>query len=124
MMVSYTRARAEGLGLELSGGMMQRAERILLVTSGTLCAGWFAAEPATAWLTAPILGGTMVVCGVGSTATALSRWVIAFRELARRDAAAAQVSVAVPAAVSAQPQPAPHYSPIPAKLRESAELGL
>ena len=28
VMVSYTRARAEGLGVELSGGMMQRAERI------------------------------------------------------------------------------------------------
>lgn len=124
MMVSYTRARAEGLGLELSGGMMQRAERILLVTSGTLCAGWFAAEPDTAWLTVPILGGTMVVCAVASTGTALSRWYIAFRELARRDAAAAQVPVAVPAAVSPQAQPAPHYKPIPAKLRESAELGL
>lgn len=125
MMVSYTRARAEGLGIELSGGMMQRAERILLVTSGSLCAAWFAADPATAWVSAPILGGTMVVCGVASTATALSRWVIAFRELARRAAAAAApVPVAVSAAVPAQPQPAPHYKPIPASLRESAELGL
>jgi phosphatidylglycerophosphate synthase len=126
MMVSYTRARAEGLGLELSGGMMQRAERIVLVTSGSLCAAWFAGDPATAWVSAPILGGTMVVCGVASTATALSRWVIAFRELARRDAAVDQVPVAVSAAGSAQPQPqpAPHFKPIPAKLRESAELGL
>jgi CDP-diacylglycerol---glycerol-3-phosphate 3-phosphatidyltransferase len=128
MMVSYTRARAEGLGLELSGGMMQRAERIILVTVGSFCAAWFAADPETAWVTEPILGGTMIVCAVASTATAVSRWILAFRELARRDAAALQ-AVAVPAAASAQPQPAPHFkapapAPIPAKLRESAELGL
>lgn len=127
MMVSYTRARAEGLGVSLSGGMMQRAERILLVSVGSMAAAWFAAEPATAWLTAPILGGTMVVCAVASTATALSRWIAAFRELARRDALAAaaaeSVAVAVPAPVSAQAQAAPPYK-IPAKLRESAELGL
>jgi CDP-diacylglycerol---glycerol-3-phosphate 3-phosphatidyltransferase len=121
MMVSYTRARAEGLGIELSGGMMQRAERILLVTSGSLIAAWCAADPSTAWLTAPILGGTMAVCALGSTATALSRWIIAFRELARRDAAAA--GVAVPAPAPALPPP-PQFKPIPAKLRESAELGL
>lgn len=120
MMVSYTRARAEGLGVELSGGLMQRAERILLVTVGTLVAGWFAADPGTAWLTAPILGVTMLVCSVASTATAVSRWILAFRELARRDAAAAPVAVPVPAPAPAAA--AAHY--IPAKLRESAELGL
>ena len=43
-MVSYTRARAEGLGVELSGGMMQRAERIVLVSGGALLAAWFAAD--------------------------------------------------------------------------------
>jgi len=31
-MVSYTRARAEGLGIECRVGIMQRAERILLIT--------------------------------------------------------------------------------------------
>lgn len=122
MMVSYTRARAEGLGVELSGGMMQRAERILLVTVGSFAAAWCAAEPSSAWLTGPILGGTMVVCAVASTATAINRWIVAFRELARRDAAGDKVAVAAAAAVSAPP-PQAHY-PIPAKLRESAELGL
>jgi len=125
MMVSYTRARAEGLGLQLSGGMMQRAERILLVTSGSLAAGWCAGDPETAWLTAPIVGGTMVVCAVGSTATAISRWVIAFRELARREAGAEKAAAAVTVAAAAPAQTAaPHYPAIPAKLRESAELGL
>jgi phosphatidylglycerophosphate synthase len=121
MMVSYTRARAEGLGVQLSGGMMQRAERILLVTVGTLCAAWCAAEPDTAWLSGPILGGTMIVCAVASTATALSRWIIAFRELARRDAAVEKVAVAVAAPPSAPPPP---YKPVAAKLREGAEVRL
>ena len=125
MMVSYTRARAEGLGIELSGGLMQRAERILLVAVGSLVAAWYAADPGTAWLTAPILGVTMAICAVASTATAIHRWIVAFRELARRDAAADTVAVAVAAAAAAQPQPPPAYKPpIPAKLRESAELGL
>lgn len=123
MMVSYTRARAEGLGLDLRGGMMQRAERILLVTSGSLAAAWYASHADTAWLTGPILGGTMVVCALASTATAINRWLVAFRELARREAVAAEV-VAV-AVVAAAPAPAPlPYKPVPAKLRESAELRL
>ena len=31
MMVSYTRARAEGLGVPLKGGLMQRPERVVMV---------------------------------------------------------------------------------------------
>lgn len=38
IMVSYVRARAEGLGIECKGGLMQRPERILLVgISAVLC---------------------------------------------------------------------------------------
>ena len=36
IMVSYTRARAESLGFESKGGMMQRAERIVCVGTGAL----------------------------------------------------------------------------------------
>ena len=35
-MVSYTRARAEGLGIECRGGMMQRPERMVLLIIGSL----------------------------------------------------------------------------------------
>ena len=80
MMVSYTRARAEGLGLELSGGIMQRAERIVLVSGGTLIAAWYG-DPV------PILGVTLATCGVASIATALHRWLVASRALARRASA-------------------------------------
>jgi CDP-diacylglycerol---glycerol-3-phosphate 3-phosphatidyltransferase len=39
MMVSYTRARAEGLGIECKGGLMQRPERIILVGTAALACG-------------------------------------------------------------------------------------
>ena len=39
MMVSYTRARAEGLGIECKGGLMQRPERIVLVGTSALVCG-------------------------------------------------------------------------------------
>jgi CDP-diacylglycerol--glycerol-3-phosphate 3-phosphatidyltransferase len=35
MMVSYTRARAEGLGVECQGGLMQRGERYVLLGIGS-----------------------------------------------------------------------------------------
>ncbi len=35
-MVSYTRARAEGLGIDCKGGWMQRPERIILLVIGSL----------------------------------------------------------------------------------------
>jgi CDP-diacylglycerol--glycerol-3-phosphate 3-phosphatidyltransferase len=39
MMVSYTRARAEGLGIECKGGLMQRPERVVLVGTTALACG-------------------------------------------------------------------------------------
>lgn len=40
-MVSYTRARAEGLGIECRIGIMQRAERMVLLFGGTLIGSLF-----------------------------------------------------------------------------------
>ncbi len=42
IMVSYVRARAEGLGIECKGGLMQRPERILLVGISALLCGLLA----------------------------------------------------------------------------------
>jgi phosphatidylglycerophosphate synthase len=39
MMVSYTRARAEGLGVECKGGLMQRPERVVLMGISALACG-------------------------------------------------------------------------------------
>jgi CDP-diacylglycerol--glycerol-3-phosphate 3-phosphatidyltransferase len=43
LMVSYVRARAEGLGLESKVGLMQRPERVVLTALGAICYGIFAA---------------------------------------------------------------------------------
>lgn len=39
MMVSYTRARAEGLGIECKGGLMQRPERVVLIGTTAMACG-------------------------------------------------------------------------------------
>ena len=129
MMVSYTRARAEGLGIELHGGVMQRAERIALVSVGTLVAAWYGADGQAGTMVL-VLGGTMLLTGLASTATALNRWIVAYRVLARRDVEAAG-GVTVSKVEASQPvvkQPAvvsePMFAPVPKALRESAELPL
>jgi len=126
MMVSYTRARAEGLGIELSGGIMQRAERIFLVTLGTMIAAWYGADPEQQGMMFQVLGGTMLLCGLASSATAINRWIVAYRVLARREAETAGLVKPEPLAapVKAPPQPDPIFVPVPKALRESAELPL
>lgn len=39
MMVSYVRARAEGLGIEVKGGLMQRPERVVLIGVAAIACG-------------------------------------------------------------------------------------
>ena len=41
MMVSYVRARAEGLGIECKGGFMQRPERVVITALGAILSGAF-----------------------------------------------------------------------------------
>jgi len=41
MMVSYVRARAEGLGIQCKGGFMQRPERIVIISLGAVFCGIF-----------------------------------------------------------------------------------
>lgn len=106
MMVSYTRARAEGLGVEMSNGMMQRAERIFLVCGGNLIAVLYGRVDSVA----EIMGSTMLILTATSTATALNRWVVAFRVLAKR--AAEPVVAEAPPTLPLQPitQPLPSLS--------------
>lgn len=59
-MVSYTRARAEGLGIDCSVGLMQRPERIALVGLGAASSGFAAFclgsgfELTKSWLSFPL----------------------------------------------------------------------
>jgi phosphatidylglycerophosphate synthase len=110
-MVSYTRARAEGLGIELTGGAMQRAERILLITLGSLVAAWFQGAAIE------IIGAVMSICAISCTATALTRWLAAYRALAQRDA----IGKPLP---KARTMPEIVVVPVKSALRESAELRL
>jgi CDP-diacylglycerol--glycerol-3-phosphate 3-phosphatidyltransferase len=41
VMVSYIRARAEGLGIECKGGFMQRPERVIAISAGSILCGIF-----------------------------------------------------------------------------------
>jgi phosphatidylglycerophosphate synthase len=85
MMVSYTRARGEGVGIILDGGIMQRAERIALVSVGTLITAWFNAGSATAEYGPHVIGVALMITGVGSTVTALGRWHQGYRMLHDED---------------------------------------
>ncbi len=76
IMVSYTRARAEGLGLTCNVGFMQRPERITLLVIGALLGS------------IPLIGGilikvTLLVLAVLSNFTALQRIVHVRNQLLR-----------------------------------------
>jgi phosphatidylglycerophosphate synthase len=90
MMVSYTRARCESLGVDQKGGAMQRAERMILVAVGTLVAAWFGVEADTAYLVEPTLGIALGLCGVLSVGTAIGRWRDGHRALVAKDAPVGQ----------------------------------
>jgi phosphatidylglycerophosphate synthase len=81
VMVSYTRARGEGLGIRLSGGVMQRCGRMILVATGTLIAAWFHPAVDLGRNGSAVMGTALLLCGVGSIGTAISRWVRGYRLL-------------------------------------------
>jgi len=85
MLVSYTRARGEGLGVECKVGVLQRAERLLLLGLGSILDPTVSAAAGreTGFLLLPILA----LIAVGSMGTAIYRtfWIVAkLREEDRR----------------------------------------
>lgn len=65
-MVSYTRARAEGLGIECKVGIMQRVERMVLLTAGAIVGAVFD-------ILVPVLIGVLGTIAVISNISALQR---------------------------------------------------
>ena len=65
-MVSYTRARAEGLGVDCQVGIMQRAERLILLILGTVAGIVFG-------ILDPAILVVMVLIAVISNVTAVQR---------------------------------------------------
>lgn len=99
MMVSYTRARAEGLGVECKGGLMQRPERVVLMGLSALACGvssqWLGGDyklfvpgvPFHVFETMSILTLPITVLAVLSNITAVSRIQQARRALEQKAAA-------------------------------------
>ncbi len=67
LMISYARARAEGLGLECKIGLLARPERVILLAAGLLIGG----QPGLLW--------TMLVMAVLTTITAIQRIIHIWR---------------------------------------------
>ncbi|RZK23876.1 MAG: DUF4833 domain-containing protein [Hymenobacter sp.] len=107
MMVSYTRARAEGLGVDSKGGLMQRPERVVLLGVSALACGISSAYlggdyqlfvpgiPFHVFETMSILTFPITIMAVLSNITAVSRLLRA------KQALAAKVPTPVPAAAPA-----------------------
>lgn len=99
LMVSYAKARAEGLGLECKIGLMARPERVLLLAAGLIIGG------------PGLLLWTMAALAATSTYTAIQRIVHVWRMLARGSASApksdAQVSIRPATSQRAGSQPLP-----------------
>ena len=84
IMVSYVRARAEGLGIECKVGFMQRPERVILISLGAILCGvfyFFAGnyQIYVSWLSFPIFEPVvflvipLVIVAVFSNVTAIGR---------------------------------------------------
>jgi CDP-diacylglycerol--glycerol-3-phosphate 3-phosphatidyltransferase len=101
LMVSYTRARGESLGVKLDGGTMQRAERIMLVSIGTLITSWFDAANDTAEYGPHVIGVALAMVGLASTLTAIHRWLQGYRVLKARERGEARLETTEPAAAKA-----------------------
>jgi CDP-diacylglycerol--glycerol-3-phosphate 3-phosphatidyltransferase len=77
-MVSYTRARAEGLGVECKGGWMQRPERITLLILGSL----LGAIPMIGQF---IMELTLLLLAILSNVTALQRLIYVRNQLLKEN---------------------------------------
>lgn len=86
MMVSYTRARAEGLGVDVRVGNMQRTERVLYLGLGTAFAPIVSAvfEPGVVKPMYPLAMIAIGIIAVFSNTTALRRLLHTYRVLRER----------------------------------------
>lgn len=85
LMVSYTRARAEGLGVTCKVGMLQRPERIVFLGFGAIFSSILYMLRGTLGLNAGpyLMGFVLFVIALLSNATAFSRMVYIMRKLGR-----------------------------------------
>ena len=84
LLVSYARARGEALSVSCKEGLMQRAERLVILALASLLDAAVTAR--AGWTPGSLLLGAVAVIGLGSLATAMYRTASISRELGRRDA--------------------------------------
>lgn len=82
MLVSYARARGESLGVLCKEGLMQRAERLVLLALAALFDG--AVTAAAGWSPGALLFAIVAIIAIGSLWTAAFRTAYIARELGRR----------------------------------------
>ncbi len=85
VMVSYVRARAEGLGIECKIGLMQRPERVVLTSIAAIACGIVGASVSSwkfdaAW----ILTIAMAIIAIFANVTAIARVCHCHKELAKK----------------------------------------
>jgi len=79
-MVSYARARAEGLGIDCKAGWMQRPERMVFLIAGSLLSGMGGAGHTVMLL-------TLLVIAMMSHATAIQRIIYVRNQMSEKDRA-------------------------------------
>lgn len=84
ILVSYVRARAEGLRIECKVGFMQRPERIAILAFGTLIQGVLGVQFAAIQSSALVLICVIAILAITSHITAIHRLVFSFFELSDR----------------------------------------
>jgi phosphatidylglycerophosphate synthase len=82
LLVSYTRARGEALGIQCRGGVMQRAERLVLLALAAIADGWITSRAGLARGT--VLGWAVAVIAVGAMGTAIYRTAFVAKALGRK----------------------------------------
>ena len=82
LLVSYTRARGESVGVSQKGGLMQRAERLVLLALGALLDG--AVTSRFGWRPGTLLAAVTAFIGVAAMGTALYRTATIAGALRRR----------------------------------------
>ena len=98
MMVSYARAKGEAVGVDCRGGVMQRAERLVVLAVASLLDT--PVTRALGWIPGVVLLSAVTLIGLGAMGTAVYRTIYICKALRRMEVeAAAKAASVAPAAV-------------------------
>ena len=110
LVISYQRAKAESLGLDAKGGLMERAERIVLLCIGLLLEPWI--DDALVW----VMWLMLVLISI----TAVQRFVKVWRQAAVAPVTQARIDLRR-ARRASSPGQAAHAGPAAARESRAGE---